>query len=152
MNIARIREAEKSERFGVLMEELCGKTTDDSASTTQVLDAQIALKKLQGVRFDVSTGYHLGIFGPGERAKTQRVVVSQSIDGIVSTFKEPETYNAYEFLNDYLGIEKDEPMIISKLHQKYPKLVRDDIIGSEFPWYDDIAQTLLLAAKNLNFR
>ncbi len=143
--IQRIREAEQSEKFTMMVEEACG--PGSSSREGMVLLMQQALHQLERFRFMASPGYHLTIISPDDSKKPTRKVIVPENEYSQTIKKEYDAdCFAYSFLNDYLGLDGKTPLTPAEMAEKYPTTIRQ---GGEvdYAWYDEITRILIKGAK-----
>lgn len=143
--IRRIREAEQSEKFTLLMEEACGKGSSQRAGSVQQF--QNALHQLESFRFAVSPGYYLTAISPDSSRKPSRkvIVTADEFDDVIKKEHSANCY-AYSFLRDYLGLDGKEPLSPDQMAAKYPCTARQG--GKvDYDFYDAIARILIKGAK-----
>ena len=150
MDIGKIREAEKSERLAVLEKEFLpqGKEGDPGA----ILELEMALKALKEVEFSVEPNGTI-VMATVVNSVTNDGVVSKSTDGIVLKRGCPGRYNAYQFLEYYLGIGRYEPFTNYDMRVSFPDIGPasiDDLSEEEAyqDCYDQLADRILGFARN----
>lgn len=150
MNIQKIRKADKSQRLTVLVDELY--VTDASATCPGlVLSVEMMLREMQKYHFYVDTKSHTVVLSDDDGSGKNKVVISEK-DGVVEKTPRHNTYNAYEFLEFYLGLGANPPCNFSAVRFRFPLLLPINVTtgyasASEIFWYDFITERLLNAFK-----
>ena len=151
MDISKIRKAKRSDRLVVLEEEfLEGKKDDPEA----ILELEMALRALQKVGFTIDNENGTIVMATFKDPVEAPKVIVNGEDGVVVRQTCSWRYNAYKFLESYLGIgQYEDAFDCFAMAEVFPEIGPSDRIDSGnlslySKCYDQLAERLLGFAKN----
>lgn len=144
INVKKIRNSERVERFACLVNEVCG--GDDQATEVRILQVEQGMRRLQGLEIVVSDQCRIRLV---KKADDDRKVITDNENGrVIRKSVNANHPSAFDCLRDYLGLYNSEQLEAEDILRKYPSIrISHSTSASENAWVEAIVRMILFELR-----